>query len=115
VPAIFSVTQDPFIVFFSNIFAILGLRSLFFVVAHVISMMRFLKHGLSLLLTFIGVKMLFHVQLEAIGFTTVHSLIIILSILSASILASLIWPDKRLEGKKKIKELTGEEPRKFKI
>jgi tellurite resistance protein TerC len=115
VPAIFSVTRDPFIVFFSNIFAILGLRSLFFVVAHVITMMRFLKHGLSVLLTFIGIKMLLHIQLEEWGFTTVHSLIVIIGILSISILASLIWPVKRIDHKKKIKELTGEEPRKIKF
>jgi len=110
VPAIFSVTQDPYIVFFSNIFAILGLRSLFFVVAHVISMLRFLKHGLSILLTFIGCKMLLHIQLKEWGFTTVHSLIVIVCILSVSILASLIWPDKRLVNKKKILKLTGDEP-----
>jgi tellurite resistance protein TerC len=113
VPAIFSVTQDPFIVFFSNIFAILGLRSLFFVVAHIISMLRFLKHGLSILLTFIGFKMLLHTQLRDWGFTNIHSLMVIIGILTVSILASFIWPDKRLQHKKKILELTGEEPGKI--
>ncbi|MDP4291143.1 MAG: TerC/Alx family metal homeostasis membrane protein, partial [Bacteroidota bacterium] len=78
VPAIFSVTQDPYIVFFSNIFAILGLRSLFFVIVHIINLFRFLKIGLSVLLTFIGVKMLLHIYLEALGFTTLHSLLIVL-------------------------------------
>jgi tellurite resistance protein TerC len=110
VPAIFSVTQDPFIVFFSNIFAILGLRSLFFVVAHVISMLRFLKHGLSVLLTFIGFKMLLHVQLKEWGFTTVHSLLVVVTILAVSILASLIWPDKSKKKIKGVTELTGEKP-----
>lgn len=110
VPAIFSVTQDPFIVFFSNIFAILGLRSLFFVVAHVISMLRFLKHGLSVLLTFIGFKMLLHVQLKEWGFTTVHSLMVVVAILVVSILASLIWPDKNRKKIKGVTELTGEKP-----
>jgi tellurite resistance protein TerC len=110
VPAIFSVTQDPFIVFFSNIFAILGLRSLFFVVAHVISMLRFLKHGLSVLLTFIGFKMLLHVQLKEWGFTTVHSLLVVITILAVSILASLIWPDKSRKKIKGVHELTGEKP-----
>lgn len=110
VPAIFSITQDPFIVFFSNIFAILGLRSLFFVVAHVVSMLRFLKHGLSVLLTFIGFKMLLHVQLHDWGFTTVHSLMIVVGILTVSILASLIWPDKSRKKIKSITELTGEKP-----
>lgn len=113
VPAIFSVTQDPYIVFFSNIFAILGLRSLFFVIAHVITMLRFLKHGLAILLTFIGFKMLLHVQLKEWGFTTVHSLIIVVGILSVSILASLFWPDKSRKKVKVIEELTGEKPGKI--
>lgn len=109
VPAIFSVTRDPMIVFFSNIFAIMGLRSLFFVVAHVINMFRFLKHGLSVLLSFIGFKMLLHVQLHEWGFTNLHSLYVILGILGVSILASLIWPSHSRAVKKGVKELTGEE------
>ena len=109
VPAIFSVTQDPYIVFFSNIFAIMGLRSLFFVVAHVISLFRFLKHGLAILLSFIGFKMLLHVQLKEWGFTTLHSLFIIILILAISIGASLIWPENKRKVLKKIKDLTGEE------
>ncbi len=110
VPAIFSVTQDPYIVFFSNIFAILGLRSLFFVVAHVISMLRFLKHGLAILLTFIGFKMLMHIQLKEWGFTTVHALLVVACILGTSILASMVWPDKSRIKKKAITDLTGEKP-----
>jgi len=113
VPAIFSVTQDPYIVFFSNIFAILGLRSLFFVISHVISMLRFLKHGLSILLMFIGFKMLLHVQLKEWGFTTIHSLMIVVGILAVSILASLIWPDRSRKNMKVIEELTGEKPGKI--
>ena len=108
VPAIFSITQDPYIVFFSNIFAIMGLRSLFFVVAHVIGMFRFLKHGLAVLLSFIGFKMLLHVQLTEIGFTTLHSLAVIITILGISVLASLIWPDKSRKKRKAASELTGE-------
>jgi tellurite resistance protein TerC len=110
VPAIFSVTRDPYIVFFSNIFAIMGLRSLFFVVAHIINKFRFLKHGLAALLSFIGVKMLAHGYLEEIGFTTVHSLFVILGILGVSVAASLIWPDKSRKKKKVVAELTGEKP-----
>lgn len=110
VPAIFSITQDPYIVFFSNIFAIMGLRSLFFVVAHVIGMFRFLKHGLAVLLSFIGFKMLLHVQLEAWGFSTIHSLLAIIFILGVSIAASLIWPVKSRKKIKVINELTGEKP-----
>ncbi len=110
VPAIFSITQDPYIVFFSNIFAIMGLRSLFFVVAHVINMFRFLKHGLAILLSFIGFKMLLHVQLHEWGFTTMHSLIVIVAILGTSIGASLIWPVNSHKKSKGVGALTGEKP-----
>jgi tellurite resistance protein TerC len=58
IPAIFAVTQKPFIIFTSNVFAILGLRSLYFVLAGAIGLFRYLKYGLSLVLVFIGVKML---------------------------------------------------------
>ncbi|MGI6341685.1 MAG: TerC/Alx family metal homeostasis membrane protein [Bacteroidales bacterium] len=95
VPAIFSITQDPYIVFFSNIFAILGLRSLFFVLSNVITMFRFLKHGLSFLLVFIGLKMLFHNWLSEIGFETIHSLYVILGIIGISIALSLLFPEKK--------------------
>lgn len=97
IPAIFSVTKDPYIVFFSNIFAIIGLRSMFFLLAGIIDKFRFLKTGLALLLTFIGLKMLFHHYLELIGFSTTHSLLIIVTILGMSILFSLLFPEKRKE------------------
>ena len=58
IPAIFAVTTKPFIVFTSNVFALLGLRSLYFVLAGAIGLFRFLKYGLSLVLVFVGVKML---------------------------------------------------------
>ena len=94
IPAIFAVTKDPYIVFFSNIFAILGLRSMFFLLVNVIHKFHYLKVGLSFLLVFIGVKMLAHHWLSAWGFTTMHSLFIILFILTASIVASLAFPKK---------------------
>ncbi|OFX41133.1 MAG: hypothetical protein A2X08_04460 [Bacteroidetes bacterium GWA2_32_17] len=94
VPAIFSITKDPYIVFFSNIFAILGLRSLFFLVVHVINLFHYLKTGLSILLAFIGTKMFLHTWLASIGFTTAHSLYVVLGILIISILASVIFPPK---------------------
>jgi TerC family integral membrane protein len=94
VPAIFAVTKDPYIVFFSNIFAIIGLRSLFFVLSSVINYFHFLKIGLSVLLTFIGIKMLIHHWLEGIGFETVHSLYMVVGILGASIILSVIFPKK---------------------
>ncbi len=94
IPAIFSVTKDPYIVFFSNIFAVLGLRSMFFLLVNIIHKFHYLKVGLAFLLIFIGAKMLLHGQLEAIGFKTIHSLIIIISILATSVIASLIFPKK---------------------
>ncbi len=94
IPAIFAVTKDPYIVFFSNIFAILGLRSMFFLLVNVIHKFHYLKVGLSFLLVFIGVKMLAHHWLSAWGFTTMHSLFVILFILTASIVASLAFPKK---------------------
>jgi len=87
VPAIFAVTLDPYIVFFSNIFAIMGLRSLFFLVSHFFSKFFFLKVGLAALLGFIGLKMLTH---DFIEITTNTSLIVISAILGISIIASLV-------------------------
>ena len=58
IPAVFGVTRDPFIVYSSNVFAILGLRALYFLLAGVMNAMYYLKHGLSIILIFIGVKML---------------------------------------------------------
>ncbi|MCX7863050.1 MAG: TerC/Alx family metal homeostasis membrane protein [Bacteroidales bacterium] len=95
VPAIFSVTKDPYIVFFSNVFAILGLRSLFFFIVHVIKYFRFLKVGISFLLIFIGFKLIFHHWLKDIGFSTMHSLYIVLSVLLGSILFSIVFPEKK--------------------
>ncbi len=94
IPAIFAVTKDPYIVFFSNIFAILGLRSMFFLLINVIHKFHYLKTGLSILLMFIGVKMLTHIWLKEWGFTTMHSLFIILAILTTSVVASLVFPKK---------------------
>ncbi len=95
IPAIFAVTKDPYIVFFSNIFAIMGLRSMFFVLVNIIHKFHYLKTGLSVLLTFIGTKMLLHSYLKEWGFTTGHSLIIILFVITSSIVASLAFPKKK--------------------
>ena len=94
IPAIFAVTKDPYIVFFSNVFAILGLRAMFFMLVNIIDIFRYLKIGLAVLLVFIGVKMLIHHWLKEVGFTTAHSFYIILLILGISIVASLAFPDK---------------------
>jgi len=94
IPAIFSITKDPYIVFFSNIFAIMGLRSMFFLLVNIIEKFHYLKVGLSVLLSFIGLKMLAANYAEKIGLTTGNSLLIILGILTISIVASLIFPKK---------------------
>ncbi len=93
IPAIFSVTLDPYIVFFSNVFAILGLRSLFFVLSGVMGKFAYLKTGLAVLLTFIGAKMLLH-GIFHISITTGTSLLVILGILAVSIVTSLLFPPK---------------------
>ncbi|TZF85620.1 TerC/Alx family metal homeostasis membrane protein (plasmid) [Pedobacter sp. BS3] len=97
IPAIFSITKDPYIVFFSNIFAILGLRSMFFLLVNIIHKFHYLKIGLSILLSFIGFKMLAHHWLQQWGFTTLHSLVIILFILTASVVVSLLFPKKQVK------------------
>lgn len=94
VPAVFSITKDPYIVFFSNIFAILGLRSMFFFLANILHLFHYLNYGLALLLSYIGCKMLAHNWLKTVGFTNNHSLAIIISILAVSIGASLLFPKK---------------------
>jgi tellurite resistance protein TerC len=86
VPAIFAITSDPFIVFTSNIFAILGLRSLFFLLAGLVDKFRYLKVGLAVVLVFVGVKMCI------VDFFKIHpaaSLLIIIGTLTASIVASI--------------------------
>ncbi|NJO00834.1 MAG: TerC/Alx family metal homeostasis membrane protein [Bacteroidia bacterium] len=95
VPAIFGVTKDPYLVFFSNIFAVLGLRSMFFFLSNILHLFHYLKTGLSFLLIFIGVKMLAYEWLKLVGFNTQHSLIVILSILMISVVASLLFPKKK--------------------
>jgi tellurite resistance protein TerC len=91
IPAIFGITRDPFLVFTSNIFAILGLRSMYFLLAAVIERFYLLKYGLALILSFIGVKMLgekwFHIDI-------LISLSVVIGTLAVSIAASLIWPDQ---------------------
>lgn len=91
IPAIFAVTQDPFIVFTSNIFAILGLRSLYFLLAGGITKFAYLKVGLSFVLIFVGAKMLF---MDLYKVPIAASLGIIAGILGLSIVASLISPPK---------------------
>ena len=92
IPAIFAIApDDPFILYTSNIFAILGLRALYFLLANFIHLFSKLKYGLAIILTFIGVKMVispfFHIE-------SLHSLIVVGSVLALSVVASLLFPEK---------------------
>lgn len=92
IPAIFAVTKDPFILYTSNVFAILGLRSLYFALSGVLDKFHYLKVGLGVVLTFVGVKMLLaHTEWKI---DTHLSLAVIISVIGASIVASLVWPKK---------------------
>ena len=89
IPAIFAVTRDPFLVYTSNVFAILGLRSLYFLLAGVVHQFHYLRYGLAVILVFVGTKM---VAADAITIPIVVSLLIILGVLAISIIASLMRP-----------------------
>jgi tellurite resistance protein TerC len=92
IPAIFAVTQDPFLVYTSNVCAILGLRSLYFLLAGVIHTFRFLKLGVAAVLTFVGAKML----LGSVYEIPIHiSLVVIVVLLAASVIASMMFPEEK--------------------
>ena len=91
IPAIFAVTRDPFIVLTSNVFAILGLRALYFLLADIIDRFHLLKYGLALILGFVGTKMLLeavHVEIPI-----VVSLLVIVGVLAATVVLSLVFPE----------------------
>ena len=94
IPAIFAISNDPFILYTSNIFAILGLRALFFLLDNFIHLFNKLKYGLAIILSFIGIKMIiapfFHID-------SVYSLIVIGGILVLSVLLSIMFPEKEEE------------------
>jgi tellurite resistance protein TerC len=92
VPAIFAITKEPLIVFTSNVFAILGLRAMFFMLAGVMHKFRYLKYGLGLILVFVGLKMVWLNDAFGGKFPITWSLGIIATILTASIVISLLRP-----------------------
>lgn len=94
VPAIFAITKEPLIVFTSNIFAILGLRSLYFLLAGVVDKFRFLKYGLGLILIFVGLKMTWLNDAFGGKFPVTWSLGIIAGILLGSVVVSLVVKPK---------------------
>jgi tellurite resistance protein TerC len=92
IPAVLAVTTDPFIVYTSNVFAVLGLRSLFFAISGLMKLFHYLQYGLAVILSFVGIKMLIT------NFYKIHvsvSLAIIAIVLTLSIIASLLWPYKQ--------------------
>ncbi len=95
IPAIFAVTKDPFIVFTSNIFAILGLRSLYFLLAGIVQRFVHLKTGLAAVLLFVGVKMLL---IDVLKIPVAVSLLVIATILAVSVVASLVASSPGVAG-----------------
>ncbi len=89
IPAVLAVTRDPFVVYTSNIFAILGLRSLYFLLAKMMDRFHRLKIGLAVILAFVGVKMCIA---EWLKIPTAISLLVILAVLVSSVAISLVWP-----------------------
>ncbi|HWI62207.1 MAG TPA: TerC/Alx family metal homeostasis membrane protein, partial [Symbiobacteriaceae bacterium] len=98
IPAIFGITNDPFVVFTSNVFAIMGLRSLYFLLDGVMDLFHYLKYGLTVVLCFIGVKMVIS---EIYHMPTALSLGVVAGILAISIIASII--KERLDHKTEAK------------
>jgi tellurite resistance protein TerC len=92
IPAIFAITGDPFLVFTSNVFAILGLRSLYFALAGMVRKFRYLKASLALVLMVVGVKMLLAEWLKlALGkHFNLYLLMVVLGILAAGVVGSLV-------------------------
>jgi tellurite resistance protein TerC len=98
VPAIFALTNEPLIVFTSNIFAILGLRALYFMLAGAIDKFHLLKYGLALVLIFVGLKMVWLNNLFGGKFPIVLSLSIISAVIAASMVLSLLFPKAQAES-----------------
>lgn len=113
IPAIFGITPDPFIVFTSNIFAIMGLRSMYFALAGLLHKFHFLKTALALILGLVGLKMLFGVWLEhKLGLThnqfSLVTLTIIVTLLVGGVVISLLFPKPPTEAEKAAEEAVKE-------
>jgi tellurite resistance protein TerC len=95
IPAVFAITDIPFIVFTSNIFAILGLRAMYFALSAVLGKFRYLKISLTILLAVIGMKMLLKDLIEAVPGKTYITLGLIVLILGGGIVASILYPQRQ--------------------
>lgn len=94
IPAILGITTDPFIAYSSNIFAVLGLRSLYFVLAHLLNLFSYLHYGLAAILIFIGLKM---ILADVIDISVFTSLIVVIAILIFFIILSMIFPPSKIK------------------
>ena len=103
IPATFGITTDPFIVFTSNIFAILGLRALYFVIAKIHDRFHYLNYGIALILVFIGLKMLLK---DFVHIPITISLLVVVLMLATSIIVSLIFPQAKIKTLKKKRKVT---------
>jgi tellurite resistance protein TerC len=113
IPAIFAITADPFLVFTSNVFAILGLRSLYFALADMIDRFRFLKVSLAMVLAIVGLKMLLAEPLKATfgPAFNIYLLLVVLVVLGFGVMASL-WTGPGIERQELVEKDAGqaEEP-----
>ena len=98
VPAIFGLTREPFVVFTSNIFAILGLRNLYFLLAGAVDKFHLLKYGLGVVLVFVGLKMTVLNRIWHGHFPISWSLAVIIGVIASSIALSLLFPKQPEEG-----------------
>jgi tellurite resistance protein TerC len=101
IPAIFGITRDPFVVYTSNVFAVLGLRGLFFLLAGIMKLFRYLKVGISLVLAFIGIKMLI---VDLYKIPAGASLMVVGALLGLSILASVLVRPQEAEPEPALSE-----------
>ena len=91
IPAVLAISKDPFIIYSSNVFALLGLRALYFALAGVIHLFHYLHYGLAVILVFIGAKMIAH---DYMPLTELQSLAVVGSILMLSVVTSLVFPKR---------------------
>jgi len=103
IPAIFGITTDPFIVFTSNMCAVMGLRSMFFLLENVIDRFHLLKYGLGLVLSFVGIKMIlgmgFGAWMDPFHIPVKISLLVVAGLILGSVLLSLMFPPKHVAAK----------------
>ena len=101
IPAVLAITRDPFIVYTSNVFAILGLRSLYFALAGLMEMFHFLHYGLAVILTFIGLKML---ASEYVPIPNWMALTVVGSVLAIAVIASIVVPHQPSKIEKELSD-----------